>query len=302
MKRRSVAALIINWNGAADTIELVESLLLCAAPDIEIACIVIDNNSSDDDCADLSEGLDRLGQRISVTLRFNSINIGVPAAYNQAIQIAGLQHDYYLRLDNDVIVDREGLLAMIEILDTKSDVELVGGNVRFYDARDKNNGGAVAIDLVRGKTKVAYPNDNVVCDGVLGCIMLMSHSVVERYSPDVFLGALFICTDESELSIRAARDGCLTMYSKKIIGYHKGGVSTKKVSLLSQYYSSRNWTYLRLLYVNGLKNRIITWLNIAMYFGLYAIRFRKPHVYGVVSGVAMWLTTRVDTLISTKRR
>lgn len=298
----SLAALIINWNGAADTIELLESLVQCTTSAMKISCIVIDNNSTVADRALLASGLARLEQSIPISIRYNSVNIGVPAAYNQAIQIAGLHHDYYLRLDNDVIVDSEGLQAMIEILEKRSDVGLVGGNVKFYDSREKDNGGAVVIDLVRGKTSVSYPHADVVCDGVLGCIMLMSRNVVDRYSPDVFLGALFICTDESELSIRAARDGVLTMYSSRIIGYHKGGVSTKKVSFLSEYYSGRNWTYLRLLYVRGWRNRLITWFAIVMYFGLYALRLRGAHLYGVVAGVAMWLTSRIDAAVSSRKR
>lgn len=302
MTHGSIAALIINWNGALDTIELVESLVQCTTSDMKISCIVIDNNSADDDRAQLASGLGRLEQSIPIAIRYNSVNIGVPAAYNQAIQIAGLDHDYYLRLDNDVIVDADGLLAMIEVLKTRSDVGLVGGNVKFYDFREKDNGGAVAIDLVRGKTTVSYPDVDVVCDGVLGCIMLMSGDVVNRYAPDAFLGALFICTDESELSIRAGEDGWLTMYVNRIVGYHKGGVSTKKVSLLSNYYSARNWTYLRLVHVKGLRNRALTWFDIAMYFGLSAIRLRRAYLYGAVSGVAMWVTARVDAAISKKRR
>src|ERR1700746_2589407 len=103
--RKTLAALVINWNGTQDTLELLHSLSHCESDTVSITAVVIDNASEEAERLKLASGLVDLDGCISVILRTNSVNIGVPAAYNQAIQVAGLTHDYYLRLDNDVIVD-----------------------------------------------------------------------------------------------------------------------------------------------------------------------------------------------------
>jgi len=300
MPKQSLAALIINWNGASDTLELIASLADCLSEDLAVSCVVVDNASSEADRAALLVGVSELSERVPVVTLLNSVNIGVPAAYNQAIQRAGLRHDYYLRLDNDVVVDPDGLLAMIDALRRDPSIGAVGGNVKFYHARDRNNGGAVSIDLARGRTRVTYPDENVICDGVLGCIMLIPASVIQRYTPEVFLGKLFICTDESELSLRLSQSGMKTLYLNQCIGFHKGGASTGKVKYLSQYYSIRNWTYLRLRYARRGWPKWLMSVEIAARTILNLVRWRSAYLRGVVAGICMWRTERVDVTVQSR--
>lgn len=300
MSKISVAALIVNWNGAGDTLELIASLASCVSEDLAISCVVVDNASASSDRDSLRAGLQELSQRVPISAVWNSINAGVPAAYNQAIQSAGLTHDYYLRLDNDTTVERAGLNAMVVAMERDDSIGAVGGNVKFYHDRSRDNGGAVTIDLVRGRTSVAYPGTDTVCDGVLGCIMLVRADAVRRYVPEVFLGKLFLCTDESELSLRLARDHLTTFYVHQRIGYHKGGASTSKVQSLSQYYSIRNWTYLRLAYTTGAFCKAQVWAEIVARTMLNVVRWRAVYLRGVVSGVAMWRNQRSDERARTR--
>lgn len=296
MRRKvSVAALIINWNGAPDTIELLQSLGRCQSDAAEVGAIVIDNASVESDVLVLAEAVKSFEGMLHVQLRANSENVGVPAAYNQAIQIAGLHHDHYLRLDNDVVVDPEGFAAMLRTLEEGAGkgVHIVGGNIRYFDTPGKDNGGAVAVDLVRGRTAVDYPDEDVICDGVLGCIMMLSGSLVRRYTPGVFEGSLFICTDETELSLRAARDGMRTMYLARPVGYHKGGRSTGRVPFLSSYYSSRNWTLHRLRYARGGWEKFVVAIRLPLDVARSLVRGRFASVVGVLSGTCLavaWFT------------
>src|SRR5512135_3363358 len=105
MKTKRLAALVINWNGAEDTLELLRSLAQCQSEDISITAAVIDNASLTDDRTKLEMGLAEFQRGMEIVFRANSVNVGVPAAYNQAIQASGLGCDYYLRLDNDVVVE-----------------------------------------------------------------------------------------------------------------------------------------------------------------------------------------------------
>lgn len=297
--KKKIAALIINWNGAEDTLELLHSLCKCQTDWISITAVVIDNASRGADLLKLEENIKKFDGIINLVFRANSINIGVPAAYNQAIQIAGLNYDHYLRLDNDVVVDPQGLAAMVDVLDQKSDegIAIVGGDIRYYDRQNENNGGAVTVDLIAGRTTAAYPVAEVVCDGVLGCIMLLSGKLVRRYAPEVFESALFICTDETELSLRAAGDGMRTIYLARRIGLHKGGQSTGKVHFMSDYYSARNWTLHRLRYVAGNRQRFAVLVRFPLDIGRSLLRGRWAFPLGWVAGLGLAIAWFLDRRI-----
>lgn len=297
--RKRLAALVINWNGAADTLELLCSLCRCQSESIVITAVVVDNASGEEDRAKLESGLREFRGCLNVVFRTNNVNVGVPAAYNQAIQIAGLSHDFYLRLDNDVIVEPDGLRKMIEVLEQGADrkIAIVGGNIRYFDRRSENNGGAVSIDLVKGRTTVVYPSSDVACDGVLGCIMLMAGDLIRRYAPEVFQSALFICTDESELSLRAARDGMRTAYVASVIGFHKSGRSTGKVNFISNYYSVRNWTLLRLRYVQTGPQRLSVLMRMPIDIARSLLRRRWAFPLGATAGVGLAITSFLDRAV-----
>jgi len=288
--------LVINWNGAEDTLELLRSLSQCQSDNTSIAAIVIDNGSAACDRVKLESGLAEFDGGMAIVFRANSVNVGVPAAYNQAIQVAGLSYDYYLRLDNDVVVEPEGLYRMICVLEQAKEraIAIAGGNIKYFDRRNEDNGGAVTIDLVRGKTKVAYPSSDVICDGVLGCIMLLSGDLIRQYAPEVFESVLFICTDESELSLRAKRDGMLTIYVASLIGFHKSGRSTGKVDFLSNYYSARNWTLLRLRYAETGRQRLSVLMRIPIDVARGVARRRWSFPLGAVAGIGMVITSFLD--------
>ena len=294
--RRKLAALVINWRGADDTIELLESLCRCLSNHLSITTVVVDNASGAEDCAKLQRGFVEFEGRMQVLFRANTVNIGVPAAYNQAIQVAGLKYDYYLRLDNDVVVDPQGLAAMIEALEQgrENGIGIVGGNVRYFDRRNENNGGAVSIDLLKGKTTVTYPSSDVLCDGVLGCIMLLSGELVRQYAPEVFQSSLFICTDESELSLRAARDGMSTIYLACLIGFHKSGRSTSKVNFISNYYSARNWTLLRLKYARDSRQKLSVLMRMPIDVARSVARRRWAFPLGAAAGIGLAFSSFVD--------
>ncbi len=278
---------------------MLRSLSQCQSEDTSIAAIVIDNASAASDRVILGSGLAEFDGGMEIVFRANSVNVGVPAAYNQAIQVAGLNHDYYLRLDNDVVVEPEGLHHMICVLEQAKAraIAIAGGNIKYFDRRNEDNGGAVAIDLVRGKTKVAYPSSDVICDGVLGCIMLLSGDLVRQYAPEVFESVLFICTDESELSLRAKRDGMLTIYVASLIGFHKSGRSTRRVDFLSNYYSARNWTFLRLTYVTTARQRLSVLARIPSDVTRGILRGRWSFFLGAAAGIGLAFSSFLDRAV-----
>jgi GT2 family glycosyltransferase len=302
--RLTVAAIIINWNGATDTLALLNSLRGCQSDVISVSVVVIDNGSRPDDLSTLRGGIDAQGDGLAITLRSNATNIGVPGAYNQAIQLAGLHHDYYLRLDNDVVVEPHGLAHMVEALKQRASegVAIVGGNIKYFDRPSNDNGGAVTFDLVGGKNSIDYPATDTVCDGVLGCVMLVSGHLVRAFAPNVFDTALFLSADESELSLRAGREGQRTLYLSQVVGFHRSGHSTGKVPVLTNYYAARNWTLLRLRYASGACQRLRILAGIPVDLMRHIARGRWSCVSGVMAGVALGLVWRLDQTVRLRHR
>lgn len=248
---KTVAAITINWNGASDTLQLLDSLASQdLGPDLRLVTVIVDNASATDDRCLLREGVRHYDLSGAVRLVSSDRNLGVPAAYNLAIAEVGPSQDYYLRLDNDVILYPSAVRELISVLEEKRSlgVRLVGGNIKYFDRPSEDNGGAVAFDLVRGRTSVSYPSTGCVADGVLGCVMLLDGGLVRQFAPYVFLGWLFLTTDESELSLRAREHGWLTYYAAETIALHKGGRSTSRVADFATTLSRRNWSYLSVRY------------------------------------------------------
>lgn len=247
-----VTAIIINWNGAVDTLELVKSLCEQKDEEVSIDVIIVDNASEDNDLLTLKDGLNQFSEIINIELICNKYNQGVPYAYNQAIKSSKDKESFFLRLDNDVVILPGGLKKLIhKMYENKPNrIRLVGGNIRFYDKPEINNGGAYTFDFFKGKTRITYPDKDVICDGVLGCVMLIDSEVIKLFYPDVFLSWLFLTTDESELSLRCKSKNWLTYYISDPIALHKGGRSTQKVPNKSTLLSIRNWSYLSIVYSN----------------------------------------------------
>lgn len=294
--RTSVAALILNWNGAADTCELLQCLDSIDDASIKITTVVIDNASKPQDRHQLEAFIKNEPLRMTTLYRANPLNIGVPAGYNQAVAMAGPSHDYYLRLDNDVTLVPNGLQLMIDAMRRTHEegVRLIGGNTKLYDQPATDNGGAVRIDLLAGRTEVSYPEADTICDGVLGCIVLLDGGLVRHYFPEVFDSSLFLCTDESELSLRARSKGWLTLYLSATIGCHKSGQSTGKVDFSSRYFSARNWTILRLRFTSGANARCRIFASIVLGMAANIVRLRWAYPLGVATGLLLHWASCLD--------
>jgi GT2 family glycosyltransferase len=104
--------LILNWNGLADTIECLDSVLASDAADCEI--LVLDNGSVQDEAAALEE---RYGGKISVVR--SPTNTGFPAGNNTLAREAS--REFILLLNNDTVVPAAWLAPLLSHLETHPD-------------------------------------------------------------------------------------------------------------------------------------------------------------------------------------
>jgi GT2 family glycosyltransferase len=287
MHKTTVLAMIPNWNGSRDTLDLLDSLAQQSFASGIVDAVVVDNASSPSEIELLEQGLKQDRSPLTVYVVRAETNLGVPAAYNRAIQAADRDYDYYLRLDNDVVLFPHTVERLCQALDERrgAGIRLVGGEIRFFDQPGVRNCGAVTVDHVRGRTRVSFPERDTVCDGVLGCTMMLDAEVVKAFRPDVFLSWLFVTTDETEISMRARRRGWLTLYLPEPIALHKGGRSTSKVREAATLLSQRNWTFLNVVYAPSAVARVAIVARTAMVATLFVLAGRRQEATSMIRGL-----------------
>lgn len=106
---------ILNWNGAAQTVQCVRDLLQQQLPAGASADIlVIDNGSADADALALAAGLANELAGLPVTLRREAVNHGFAGGQNLAIAQAVEQgHDFVWLVNNDAVMDGADVLAQL---------------------------------------------------------------------------------------------------------------------------------------------------------------------------------------------
>jgi GT2 family glycosyltransferase len=155
------AVIILNWNGAEDTIACVDSVL---ASDSMALPIVVDNGSSDDSLEQLWTALHASDRRL-LTLREDSWecgeqdaaladavllksqkNLGFAGGCNLGLQLArALGTIEVVFLNNDTIVHRGSLTALVERLRCDRSVFAVLPQIRIYGTdRIWNCGGTIS--------------------------------------------------------------------------------------------------------------------------------------------------------------
>ena len=132
-RRMTLAAIVLNWNGLADTRALLPTLFACRLPENwRLRAVMVDNGSTD-------------GSAEAVAREFPGVEI-VPLGENR--RFAGgnneglrrcLAHgdDAVMLLNNDTECDREMLAALIDALDRDQDAGAAAPLIHYADPPDR---------------------------------------------------------------------------------------------------------------------------------------------------------------------
>jgi hypothetical protein len=231
--------LILNYNGAEETIPCVRSLL--SDPEIDIEqIIVIDNASTDDSVATIKESFP------GIAVFRNDKNLGFAEGYNRAIlEFLGTGRNCFFILNNDTLVRPGTMSALLETLSGEKDVGIVGPAVLNMNTTVIHSVG-FSIDFSRGRT-VCHSNGldyeflelaerDVEC--VCGCAMLISRDVFERTG--LFPSHFGFFSEEADLCLRARKQGFRIRCNPKGIVEHKSGSTTARFPEVRARLSIRN--------------------------------------------------------------
>jgi GT2 family glycosyltransferase len=228
MNYPKVSIIILNWNGLGDTIECLESLKRITYPNYEV--IVVDNGSQGNDAQVLQE---RFGDYIHLIQ--NDKNYGYTGGSNIGIRYAlnDSSPDYFLILNNDVVVTPDFVTRMVEVADGDTSIGIVGSKILLHGLpniiqsigcrRNMRSGMGTFI----GNKEVDHGQHDAVreVDYVVGCCLLIKRGVVAKVG---LLDESYFCyCEEIDYCFRVRKAGYKILSAPNAKIWHKKSVRLK---------------------------------------------------------------------------
>lgn len=239
----AVSVVILNWNGADDTIACLDSLYRVAAPRLDP--IVVDNGSRDDSVSRIR------ASHPDVLLLEAKANLGFSAGNNIGIREAlerGASH--ILILNNDTVVDPRAIMLMCEELDRDPAAGAVCPLLTFSDPPDLVWFAGATFDPTRGRsgkmTGYRRPLGAWVdhlprqIDRGVGAAMLVRGEVIHQVG--LLRDEFFFLYEDVDWSLRMRAAGWTIRFVPEARIIHKVAASQKgrEVNPNSLYYLLRN--------------------------------------------------------------
>jgi GT2 family glycosyltransferase len=237
----SVAVIVLNWNGTADTMECLSSVVRADYPRCEI--IVVDNGSS-------PSPADRIRTDFpSVTYVATPQNLGYAGGNNIGIRYAlEHEHDYAFVLNNDTVVAPDFLTAAVRVAGSDARIAAVGGKVLLYDdpgtvwvtyGRLTFRKGLVHLIgyLQRDDGRFEQRRD---VQWVPGVAMLLRGTAIQQIG--LFDETFFAYHEDVDWCTRARRGGWRVVYTPDVRVLHKAHRSSGGSGFVTprQYLAGRN--------------------------------------------------------------
>jgi GT2 family glycosyltransferase len=256
----SVAVLILNWNGANDTIECLNSVSQFDYPDFYT--LVVDNGSMDSSIEKIEAACP--GVQVLKTGR----NLGYAEGNNRGIQQAIERNaDYVLILNNDTKVDPAMLTSLIAAVQSNSEIGIAGPTVFCDDPADRlfaagsfiqwTRGSVMHRGMFRSCASTPLKSEPQSVDFIAGCGLLANCRMVKSVgalNPEYFLNF-----EDVEWAVRARRHGFQILHVPAAVMRHKISASLGNHSAVNTYYMTRN--SLRFFWQNSPKS--LRWIAVA---------------------------------------
>lgn len=260
-----VYAIILNWNGFADTCSCLDSLIPERHSNLQI--VVVDNASSDNSCAEIRNWAKKNKiQLVSLSqtdaesgalpnnteggllLIQTGSNLGFAGGNNVGMRYAlRMGAEYVWLLNNDTVVSPSSLQPMLNAIGSDHAVGIAGSCVLYYDRPQvvQTAGmklGPFALTISHLGQGRSFPDSAVTKQREVDCVPACSLLVKKEVIADIGLidEDYFMYHEDIDWQIKARRAGWRIVYVPDSKILHKCGGSTKKASFVSAYYQSRN--------------------------------------------------------------
>ncbi len=227
------AIILVNWNGADDTIACLESLSRVKEPHF---VVIADNNSTDDSVSRIQGWLDEnagISNVKSYQLLRLDANYGFALGNNKALAVAMQRNpDYCMLLNNDTEVEPDFLLHLTNYAKENPAIKVLSPCICYHS--DKNKIWFAGGRLTLGSRKGLYPEASLqdVCkqpyniEYVSGCALFFDASLLnENY--ELLYNGFFFGEEDYEFSLRMRQLGVSMSCVPNSLIYHKVGSSQK---------------------------------------------------------------------------
>ena len=293
----SLAIIVLNWNGADDTLNCVESLQQqTLRPEI----IIVDNNSSDDSVERFEDHIKSQKKDAPILIK-NSQNFGFAGGINTGLIYAKEHNFKYIGVLNpDAIADKNWCRALVDELSAHLDCGIATGIMQRRDGKTLDTTGDFYTTWgLPGPRNRDEPVENAPSKpgevfGATGGGAIYRAAIFDDI--DMFDEDFFMYYEDVDLSFRAQLAGWKVRFTPKAIAYHKVGASSKKVPGLAVYNTFKNLPLVfiknvpgKLFWYIGLRFFLTYWLIFASavrhgngwpaFKGMLASIIRKPTAY-----------------------
>ena len=293
----SLAIIVLNWNGADDTLNCVESLQQqTLRPEI----IIVDNNSSDDSVERFEDHVKSQKKDAPILIK-NSQNLGFAGGINTGLVYAKEHNFEYIGVLNpDAIADKKWCHALVDELSAHLDCGITTGIMQRRDGKTLDTTGDFYTTWgLPGPRNRDEPVENAPSKpgevfGATGGGAIYRAAIFDDI--DMFDEDFFMYYEDVDLSFRAQLAGWKVRFTPKAIAYHKVGASSKKVPGLAVYNTFKNLPLVfiknvpgKLFWYIGLRFFLTYWLIFASavrhgngwpaFKGMLASIIRKPAAY-----------------------
>lgn len=250
-----VSIITVNYNGYTDTCELIKSLKMYETYPYEV--IVVDNASRNDDGRRLhAHGFE------NVTVICSNVNLGFAGGNNLGFRYAG--GDYILYMNNDMLIDRPFLQAMINRFEMSDKVGAVSPKLYYVDPPGRiQYAGMTPLSpiLLRNKTIGLGEKDEGQRDQAMevaflhGACMLTSREVLKDVGE--MTEVYFLFYEELDWCLQLQSAGYNLWYEPAAAVYHKESMSIPQSTPLRHYYMVRS----RLIFTRRNRKGVVRFLS-----------------------------------------
>ncbi|MCL4359726.1 glycosyltransferase family 2 protein [Patescibacteria group bacterium] len=251
---KSVAVILVNWNGLSDTLSCLGSLAALKKGPYSVRTIVVDNGSTDG-------SPDVIRKRYPGTeLVENRENAGFAGGSNTGIRRAlAASSDFVWLLNNDTTVDPGALLPLVDALG-EPDAGIAGSKIYFAAGREYHHdryaekergrilwyaGGSIDWNNMyashRGVDEIDRGQYDERCDTpfVTGCSMMIARDVFRRTG--LLDERYFSYLEDLDFCLSAKRLGYRLLYVPESRVWHSNASSTGGTgNAFQSYYQTRN--------------------------------------------------------------
>jgi hypothetical protein len=265
-KPKTIAIIVLNWNGKKDTLECLHSLESLSYPHHEI--IVVDNGSTDDSVETIKEA--------------GGNNIGIAYALEK-------QFTYIFLLNNDTIVERHLLDHFLAVAEKKTQGGIFGSKIlQYYSPKMIDhlggywNGQKAEFFSFHNQEEDRRDLLEKKVDYVCGCSFFVRAEVFREIG---FLESkFFLLWEEADFCFRSQRAGYEIWTAPKAEVFHKISSSFIGGAPHSHYFWWRN----RLLWIErnlSKKERFFLYKNLLLQeiFHLYKLKLFKSLEFSLLS-------------------